>query len=132
MKILNVLIAFAIALATIHAADSAVTGKWTTEFDTQVGPQKYHFEFKKSDDGKLTAKADAWMGEAKRSVEFKDVKLAGEELTFVEMFKFEDNEVKITYTGKVKEGEIKFKRQVADFATEEFVAKRAEPKAESK
>ena len=46
-------------------------------------------------------------------------------LAFVEMFKFEGNQIQITYTGQVtSDDEIKFTRQVAEFATEELVAKR--------
>lgn len=42
----------------------------------------------------------------------------------MEIFKFQDNEVQIDYTGKVSDHEIKFTRKVADFVTEEFAAKR--------
>jgi enterochelin esterase-like enzyme len=42
------------------------------------------------------------------------------------MLKFQDNEVRIDYTGKVADKEIKFTRKVGDIATEEFVAKRVE------
>ena len=42
---------------------------------------------------------------------------------FVEMFKFQENEVRIDYTGKVSDNEIRFTRKVGDFAAEEFVAK---------
>ena len=43
----------------------------------------------------------------------------------VVMFKFEGNEIQITYTGRItSDDEIKFTRQVAEFATEEIVAKR--------
>jgi len=39
--------------------------------------------------------------------------------------KFEGNEIQITYTGQItSDDEIKFTRKVADFATEELVAKR--------
>ena len=46
-------------------------------------------------------------------------------MSFVEIFKFEGNEIQITYTGQIaSDDEIKFTRQVAEFATEELVAKR--------
>ena len=46
-------------------------------------------------------------------------------MTFVETFNFQGNEIRITYTGKItSEDEIKFTRNVAEFATEELVAKR--------
>ena len=42
------------------------------------------------------------------------------------MLKFQDNEVRIDYRGKVADNEIKLTRKVGDIATEEFVAKRVE------
>ena len=112
-----------VGLTGARAVD--ISGQWRTEFDTQVGQQKYLLTFEMNE-GKLTGKAAAELGDQKRQVEFKDVKLADDTLTFVEMFKFQDNEVRIDYTGKVGENEIKFTRKVGDFATEEFVAKRVE------
>ncbi|HOW64443.1 MAG TPA: alpha/beta hydrolase-fold protein [Candidatus Paceibacterota bacterium] len=106
-----------------RAAD--ISGQWQTEFDTQIGPQKYLFVFQ-GNEAKLTAKATAEMNGQKREVEFKEVKLAGDTLTFMELFKFQDNELRIDYTGKVGDREIKFTRKVGDVATEELVAKRVE------
>jgi len=112
-----------LAIAPAHAAD--FSGQWRAEFDTQIGQQKYLFEFQPTG-GKVTAKATAELGDQKREVEFKDVKLADETLTFVEMFKFQDNEVRIEYTGRVSDNQIKFTRKVADIAVEEFAANRVE------
>ena len=54
-----------------------------------------------------------------------DGKVDGDKVTFGEILKFEGMEIKITYTGTVVSAdEIKFIRNVADFATEELVAKR--------
>jgi hypothetical protein len=47
-------------------------------------------------------------------------------VSFGELLKFEGMEIKITYTGTiVSDDEITFTRNVADFAAEELVAKRA-------
>ena len=52
-------------------------------------------------------------------------KVEGDKVSFVEIFKFQGQEVRITYTGQVTSNdEIKFTRQVAEIATEEIVAKR--------
>jgi len=126
MRILVITLCGSLAGTVTRAGD--VAGQWRTEFDTQVGQQKYLFTFQMNE-GKLTGKAAAELGEQKRQVEFKEVRLADDTLTFVEMFKFQDNEVRIDYTGKVQDHEIKFTRKVGDFATEEFVAKRVEPAA---
>jgi hypothetical protein len=40
------------------------------------------------------------------------------------MLKFQDNDLRIEYTGKIHGDEISFKRKVGDFANEDFVAKR--------
>ena len=114
-----------VALFGFMAGAADVSGQWRAEFDTQIGQQKYLFTFQVAD-GKVSAKATAELSGQKREVEFKDAKLADDTLTFVENFKFQENEVRIEYTGKVANDEIKFTRKVADFAVEEFVAKRVE------
>jgi enterochelin esterase-like enzyme len=109
---------------TPRAAD--IAGQWQAEFDTQIGQQKYLFTFQVNE-GKLTAKATAEARGEKREVEFKEAKFEGDTLTFVEMRKFQDNDVRIDYSGKVIGQEIKFTRKVGDFGTQEFVATRGEP-----
>ena len=124
---LKIILAVAISglLAGTAARAGDLSGQWRAEFDTPVGPQKYLFAFQVNE-GKVTGKATAELGGQKREVEFKGTKLAGDTLTFVEMLKFQDNEVQIDYTGKVSDNEIKFTRKVGDFGTEEFAAKRVE------
>jgi enterochelin esterase-like enzyme len=127
-SLMNILIIALCGLLTGTAAIAAdVSGQWRAEFDSQIGLQKYAFAFQLND-GKLTAKATAEVDGQKRDVEFKEAKLAGDTLTFVEMRQIQDNEVRIEYTGKVGGSEIKFTRKVGDFATNEFAAKR-EPAA---
>ena len=116
-------VALASALVA-HAAD--VTGKWTAEFDTQVGPQKYLFELK-ADAGKVTGKASFERMGQKGEAELKDDKLTGDDISFVEMLDFQGQAIAITYAGKVAGDEIKFTRSVGDFAKEECVAKRVKP-----
>jgi hypothetical protein len=115
--------ALAVALAA-HAAD--VTGKWTAEFDTQVGPQKYVFDLK-AEAGKVTGKASFERMGQKGEADLKDGKLAGDDISFVEMLDFQGQMIPITYAGKIAGDEIKFTRSVGDFAKEEFVAKRVKP-----
>ena len=116
-------IALASALAA-HAAD--VTGKWTAEFDSQVGPQKYVFDLK-AEAGKVTGKATFERMGQKGEVELKDGKLTGDDISFVEMLDFQGQTIAITYVGKIAGDEIKFTRNVGDFAKEEIVAKRVKP-----
>lgn len=107
-----------VSTAPIAAAD--ITGKWTSSFDTQIGKQNYTYDFV-AKEATLTGKMKSDLGES----DVLDGKVDGDKVSFGEILKFEGMEIKITYTGKVVSAdEIKFTRQVADFATEELVAKR--------
>ncbi len=111
----------------VPAAD--VTGTWRTEFDSQIGLQKYTFTFKQ-DGTNLTGKANSEVNGQKREAGLKEGKVDGDAISFVEMLNFQDNEIRITYTGKLSTNanEIKFTREVGEFAREEIVAQR-EPAA---
>jgi alpha-N-arabinofuranosidase len=112
----------ALPLAVL-AAD--VTGTWKSDFDSQIGHQYYTFTFKQ-DGAKLTGKANSEAGERKREAELKEGRIEGDTISFVEMLSIQDNEIRITYTGKLSANgnEIKFTREVGDFAKTEIVAKR--------
>jgi hypothetical protein len=109
---------------SLVAAD--LTGTWKSEFDSQIGLQKYTYTLKQ-DGTNLTGKANSEIGDQKRETDLKEGKLDGDTVSFVETMNFQDNDIRITYTGKISatnENEIKFKRAVGDFATEDIVAKR--------
>jgi hypothetical protein len=112
----------AVAAASAFAAD--VTGTWTAEFETQIGVQKYVFTFK-ADGEKLTGTADAErMGQKQAQVALEGGSVKGDRIAFTENLSFEGNAIAVTYTGTVAGDEITFSRNVGDFATETFVAKR--------
>ncbi len=98
-------------------------GKWQGEFESPVGVQKYVFEFTVQD-GKLGAKAVAEAREQKREVELIETALAGDTLTFAEIRKFQEREMRIDYTGKLGDQGIRFTRKVGEFGTQEFLATR--------
>ena len=104
----------------IGALAADFNGKWSAEFDTQIGVQKYTYEFH-VDGAKLTGKA---INEERGATEIQDGKIDGDNITFVEVIDFNGNQIKITYTGKIEGDEIKFTRQIGEFATEQIVAKR--------
>ena len=103
--------------AAAYAAD--VTGKWTAAIDTQIGVQNYTYDFK-VDGEKLTGIAKSQFSESPIA----EGSVKGDEISFVENLKFEGQEVRVVYKGKIAGDEIKFNRQVGEFASEDFVAKR--------
>jgi hypothetical protein len=110
-----------------RAADLA--GKWTAEFDSPIGVQKYVYAFKIEGD-KITGKATFDHSMGKGDAELKDIKVSKDDVAFTEKASFGGNELVITYTGKIAGDELKLKRVVGDFGSEDLVAKRA--KSESK
>jgi hypothetical protein len=88
-----------------------------------VGPQKYTFDLK-VDGEKVTGRASFERMGQKGEVDLLEGKLVGDEVSFVEMFEFEGNAVRIAYKGTVKGEEIAFTRDVGGFVTEQLVARR--------
>lgn len=121
MKFHITLLSLALASWSAFAAD--ITGTWKAEFETQRGLQKYTFTLKQ-DGATMTGKASVVREGEKREVEFKDGKVDGDTVTFVELLKIQDREINITFTGKVGDGDIKFTRKVGDFGSSEATAKR--------
>lgn len=117
-----VMLGFAVG-AVAWGAEVSVAGKWKAEFDTQIGMQKYTYEFKVDGD-KLTGKAIGEREMGTNEVEITEGKINKDEISFVEPLNFDGNELRIEYKGKVSGDEIKFSRNVGDVATETFVAKR--------
>ena len=113
----SVMLTFALAA---RAAD--LSGKWKAEFETQVGVQKYTFEFKVEGE-KLTGKAFFERMNQKGEAELLEGEVKGDEIFFVEKISVQGNELRVEYKGKVAGDEINFTRKVGDFATVQFVAK---------
>lgn len=126
MKTPLTLLTFALAALSALAAD--VTGTWNAEFQTQRGLQKYTFILKQ-DGSSVAGKANVERDGEKREAELKEGKVEGNTISFVELLKFQDNELRITYTGNISAGEIKFVRKVGDFGSSEATAKRETAKA---
>ncbi len=108
------------ALVAICANAAGIEGKWTAEFDTQIGVQKYAYQFKIIE-GKLTGTATGPQG----TVAISEGKSSGDEIDFVENMQFQGQALRIEYKGRLAGDQINFTRKVADFATEELVAERA-------
>ncbi len=116
-------IALALGISARAADQPSVIGKWKAEFDSQIGTQKYTFEFK-TEDGKLTGKAVGIRDNATNEVTLADIKLKDDEISFAEPLKIQDNDVRVEYSGKVTGDEMKLHRKVGDFAEYDITAKR--------
>ena len=116
--------ALVVLLAALPARAADLSGKWTAAFDTQVGPQKYTFQLK-AEGEKVTGKASfERMGQTGEAL-LLEGKLSGDQVSFVETFDAMGTSVRIEYRGTVRGDEIAFTRKVGEFATEQFVARRA-------
>jgi len=110
--------------ASMPAAAGDLLGRWTAEFDTPIGVQKYVYEFKKTGDavgGEATFERSIGSG----TVQLKNVKVDGDKISFDEPLSVEGNELTITYSGTLAGDEMKLTRTVGQFGTEELTAKRA-------
>jgi len=99
-------------------------GRWQAEFDTQIGKQKYVYTLN-ADGANLAGKANAEIGGEKYETVLKDIKVIDNQITFLEPLHFQDNDLQITYEGKISGDQIKFTRHVGEVAREQFTAIRA-------
>jgi hypothetical protein len=109
-------------MVCLFAAD--ITGKWTAEFDSQVGLQKYVFEFK-VEGTKLTGMAISNIGGTEAKTAITEGTVNGDDVAFVENLNYSGMDLRIAYKGKISGEEIKLSRMVGDQQGETFVAKRA-------
>lgn len=115
----------ALLVATALPASAAeLVGKWTAEFDSPIGVQKYVYEFTKSGDALARqASYDHSMGQG--TVELSDVKVDGDKVAFVERLSVNGMDLTVTYSGTLAGDEMKLTRNVGEFGTEQLTAKRA-------
>ncbi|HET9864796.1 MAG TPA: hypothetical protein VFP37_15240 [Steroidobacteraceae bacterium] len=121
MRLFGVLALLAVALP---AAAGDLVGRWTAEFDSPIGVQKYVYEFKKSGDS-LTGEATFERSIGNGTVQLKNVAVDGDKVKFDEPLQVDGNEITIVYSGTLAGDELKLERVVGDFGTEQLTAKRA-------
>ena len=109
------------SLICVYAAD--ISGKWTAEFDSQVGLQKYTYEFA-VDGANFTGKASANIAGADMESEIVDGKIDGDKISFTENLDYSGMALTITYTGTVSGDEMNLTRDVAGQGGETLTAKR--------
>jgi hypothetical protein len=125
-------LAFTFVALTCFSASLAaeITGTWTSEFDSQIGVQKYVYVFV-AEGEKVTGTATYDHSMGKGESKLKDVKLENDAVSFVETVSLEGFELIITYSGTISGDQMALKRVVGDFGTEQIVAKRQKPSASS-
>jgi len=106
----------------IFAAD--ISGKWTAEFESQVGLQKYTYEFT-VDGTSITGKASANIDGSDIQSEIVEGTIDGDKISFVENLNYNGMDLSIAYTGTVSGDEINLTRDVGGQGGETFTAKRA-------
>ena len=121
-RVLGIL-ALLLAVA-LPAAAADLAGKWTAEFDSPIGVQKYIYEFKKSGDA-LTGQATYDHSMGKGTVALQNVKIEGDKVSFEEPLTIDGNTITIKYSGTLAGDELKLTRVVGEFGTEQLTAKRA-------
>lgn len=122
---LRVLGALVVALVTaLPAAAADLAGRWTAEFNSPIGVQKYVYEFKNSGDA-LTGQATFDHSMGKGTVPLKNLKVDGDKVSFDEPLSINGDEITINYSGTLNGDELKLTRVVGQFGTEELTAKRA-------
>ena len=110
----------------LSAQNANASGTWKADIDTPVGLFKYTWIIQQDGEtlsGKILREKD---GE-KSEVAITEGKISVDEISFVEMLSIQDQEIKITYSGKIEGNEIKLTRQVGEYATEQVTAKRGNP-----
>jgi hypothetical protein len=119
MTLIRISVLTVLALAFGLSAQADVNGKWTAEFETPIGTQKYTFDLK-IDGTTLTGKATSPRG----TQDIKEGKVSGEDISFVEIADIQGQQMRIEYKGKINGDELKLARKVGDFGQTEATAKR--------
>jgi hypothetical protein len=115
----------ALLIATaLPAATADLIGRWTAEFNSPIGVQKYVYDFAKSGDA-ITGQATFENSMGKGTNQLKNLKVDGQKVTFDEPLSINGDEIMINYSGTLAGDELKMTRNVGQFGTEELTAKRA-------
>jgi hypothetical protein len=110
------------SVACLFAAD--ITGKWKSEFESQVGSQKYTFEFK-VEKGKITGTATANVSGTDMKSKITDGKVEGDKISFSESLDYNGQALAIEYKGTISGDEIKVERNVTGTSDGTITLKRA-------
>jgi hypothetical protein len=108
---------------SLPAAAAELAGRWTAEFESPIGVQKYVYVFKKTGDA-LSGEATFERSIGNGAVPLQNVKVDGDKISFDEPLSIDGNNITISYTGTLVGDELKLTRVVGDFGSEQLTAKR--------
>jgi hypothetical protein len=112
-----------IAIFAVTAAAADITGTWKATAEGPNGAMERTFVFK-VDGNKLTGEATSSML-GKSTIE--NGKINGDDLSFTLTVKFQDNEMKVNYKGKVNGKEMKLTAEIPNMGqTIQWLAKKVE------
>jgi hypothetical protein len=117
-------LAGAVVLAASTAAFAAdVTGKWVAQVAGRDGQTREQTFNLKAEGEKLTGTVSGRQGD----VAITDGKVKGDDVSFDVTMKFQDREMKMSYTGKLSGDELKLTRKVqgSERPPQEITAKRS-------
>jgi hypothetical protein len=119
----SVVLALLVLCSVVCVIAADVSGKWSAEFDSQVGLQKYTYEFK-VDGTKITGKAAVNIGGTDMESKIVEGTIEGDKISFVENLEYSGMPLEIKYTGTVSGDEMNLTRDVGGQGGETFTAKR--------
>ncbi len=105
-------------------SNEGIGGTWHTRFETPFGIQIYHLHVALSNDDRASAQAEVETGDEKRDVEFADVSVDGESISFAELRQFGQREMRIDYAGKIDGKNLKLTRSFGNRGGQEAIATR--------
>ena len=117
------LAASALAFAGSALAQNDIAGAWKSQFDSQLGAQKYTYEFRVAGTN-LTGQTIGISDNGTNQTSITNGTVSANGITFLEPLKFSDYGISIEYTGKLSGDEIKLHCKVGDFAEEDLTVKR--------
>ena len=84
------------------ATPEKLTGTWHCRFETPFGLQTYHIHVAIEETGDTTARAEVESRGEERRVQFVDVKVESDTISFAEVRQFGEREFRIEYKGELR------------------------------
>ncbi|RCS54837.1 glycoside hydrolase family 10 [Bremerella cremea] len=109
-------------------AKTTLAGTWYAQFETPFGMQTYQLQFTPEGDAAAKATAHVEAEGEKRDVEFTEVKITDDTISFAEVRQFDQRELRIEYSGKLKGNDLVLSRMFGNRNGQEVVATRQVPK----